>query len=86
VTDAFRRVRDLLADATEDADGGTRDKIESLREALDDLDVDARDHLDRVREMEVQIDDLADGVEGESRRHLVEAREHLRGYRERQAE
>lgn len=82
----IERAREAVRRASDAADGGVQEQLNSVEESLAELtagSVDATDHPDRVAELERKLDGLvAEKVEDEPVADAVaDARNHLDAYR-----
>ena len=69
-------------DASRDADGDLRERIEGLAEQLDDLaDADRGPDHGRIARMENALNEIEAQLDGDARENVRDAHEHLSEYR-----
>jgi ABC-type transporter Mla subunit MlaD len=80
--DRLRTAGELLIDASRDADGDLRERIEGLAEQLDDLaDADRGPDHGRIARMENALNEIEAQLDGDARENVRDAHEHLSEYR-----
>jgi hypothetical protein len=80
--DRLRTAGELLIDASQDADGDLRERIEGLAEQLDDLaDADRGPDHGRIARMENALNEIEAQLDGDARENVRDAHEHLSEYR-----
>ncbi|PSQ54285.1 hypothetical protein BRD12_01960 [Halobacteriales archaeon SW_12_67_38] len=80
--DRLRTAGELLADASRDADGDLRERIEGLADQLDDLaDADRGPDHGRIARLENALDEIEAQLDGDAREDVQDAHEHLSEYR-----
>ncbi|WP_049899254.1 DUF7553 family protein [Halococcus agarilyticus] len=80
--DRLRTAGELLTDASHDADGDLRERIEGLAEQLDDLaDADRGPDHGRIARMENALNEIEAQLDGDARENVRAAHEHLSEYR-----
>lgn len=82
----IERAHDAVRNASDAADGGTREQLNSIEESLASLtegSIDADEHADRVLEIERKLDDLSveEADEETVAAAVADARDHLDAYR-----
>ena len=80
--DRLRTAGELLIDASRDADGDLRERIEGLAEQLNDLaDADRGPDHGRIARMENALNEIEAQLDGDARENVRDAHEHLSEYR-----
>jgi hypothetical protein len=80
--DRLRTAGELLIDASQDADGDLRERIEGLAEQLDDLaDADRGPDHGRIARMENALNEIEAQLDGDACENVRDAHEHLSEYR-----